>query len=598
MTISSDSFPKLEERVESVSTSSDSMVKPDGVKPDGIKPDGIEPNGTEANAGDPNGPESESDFAPALELPPWLWRWLWIGACAVIILAGAFLRLYKLGLVPLHHDEGVNGFFLTNLYRDHIYHYDPENYHGPTLYYFALVASYIFGLTTLAIRATTAVFGVGTIWLILTLRQRIGRAGALAAASFIAFSPGAIYFSRYFIHETLFVFFTLGIIVYWFKYKADPWPGYLMVVAIMAGLLFATKETAVINGVALAAAGISSGFYLSLRKWIAKRRARVDEGGLPTDSMTAEQNPPTDRLEPPSNQPPSNKEIDSLAGGLKKKRWRQVLVWGSAVALFLFVMVLMYSSMFTYAHGVKDALRALSFWTQTGKTGHVHRWNAYILWMWEEETPLLVLGGIGVLVSLWLANSRFAVFISLFSVALLAGYSIVPYKTPWLALSVIVPLAITAGCAIDAFYERSKGWEKALCIALIIAPAGFLLRQAIELNFYHYDDDNYAYVYAHTRREVFGLIDQLAEIARRSGKGQDLTITVTTSEYWPLPWYLRNYKNVGFYGQLANRGDMVVIGSTDQDAQLQQLLGNTYIQLGTYTLRPGVDLVLYAQHNM
>jgi uncharacterized protein (TIGR03663 family) len=573
--------------VESVSTSSDSIVQPEGGQPEGVGP-----NGAQTSTGQPNGPESESDFAPAMELPPWLWRWLWIGAGAVIILAGAFLRLYKLGLVPLHHDEGVNGFFLTNLYRDRIYHYDPENYHGPTLYYFALVASYIFGLTTLAIRTTTALFGVGTIWLILTLRQRIGRAGAVAAASFIAFSPGAIYFSRYFIHETLFVFFTLGIIVYWFKYKADPWPGYLMVVAIMAGLLFATKETAVINVMALAAAGISSGFYLSIRRWITKRRTRVDQAGLPIDSTAAQENPPTDRLEPPSN-----KEIDSPLGGLKK-HWLRVLVWGAAVALFLFVMVLMYSSMFTYAHGVKDALRALSFWTQTGKTGHVHRWNAYIVWMWEEETPLLVLGGIGVLVSLWLANSRFAVFISLFSVALLAGYSIVPYKTPWLALSVIVPLAIAAGCAIDAFYERSKRWEKSLCIALIIVPAGFLLRQAIELNFYHYDDDNYAYVYAHTRREVFGLIDQLAEIARRSGKGQNLTITVTTSEYWPLPWYLRNYKNVGFYGQLVNRGDMVVIGSSDQDAQLQQLLGNTYIQIGTYTLRPGVDLVLYAQHNM
>ena len=46
--------------------------------------------------------------------------------------------LLHLALKPLHHDEGVNGFFLTNLFRDGVYKYDPANYHGPTLYYIAL----------------------------------------------------------------------------------------------------------------------------------------------------------------------------------------------------------------------------------------------------------------------------------------------------------------------------------------------------------------------------------------------------------------------------------------------------------------------------
>ena len=38
----------------------------------------------------------------------------------------------------MHHDEGVNGFFLTNLVRNAEYKYDPSNYHGPTLYYLTL----------------------------------------------------------------------------------------------------------------------------------------------------------------------------------------------------------------------------------------------------------------------------------------------------------------------------------------------------------------------------------------------------------------------------------------------------------------------------
>ena len=53
------------------------------------------------------------------------------------------LRLYDLNLVPLHHDEGVNGNFLVKLVRDGSYQYDPNNYHGPTLYYFAALFPWI-----------------------------------------------------------------------------------------------------------------------------------------------------------------------------------------------------------------------------------------------------------------------------------------------------------------------------------------------------------------------------------------------------------------------------------------------------------------------
>src|SRR6185295_9524655 len=61
----------------------------------------------------------------------------WRIAAIAIFLIGAVLRLYHLSLVPFHHDEGVNGNFLVRLVREHIYRYDPANYHGPTLYYFA-----------------------------------------------------------------------------------------------------------------------------------------------------------------------------------------------------------------------------------------------------------------------------------------------------------------------------------------------------------------------------------------------------------------------------------------------------------------------------
>ena len=93
----------------------------------------------------------------------------WWGSLA-ILLASALLRMIFLTQKPLHHDEGVNGLFLVNLFRTGYYHYDPSNYHGPSLYYLAVIPTAInnvfhwgHGLSTFAIRFVTAAFGVGVV---------------------------------------------------------------------------------------------------------------------------------------------------------------------------------------------------------------------------------------------------------------------------------------------------------------------------------------------------------------------------------------------------------------------------------------------------
>ena len=127
-------------------------------------------------------------------------------ASIAILAIAAFLRLYWLDLKPMHHDEGTNGYFLTNLLRQGIYKYDPANYHGSTLYYLTIPAVLLFGLSTLALRFLTSMFGIATVWLVLRLRRHLGDLGTLSAAALISVSPAAVFFSRYYIHETLFVF--------------------------------------------------------------------------------------------------------------------------------------------------------------------------------------------------------------------------------------------------------------------------------------------------------------------------------------------------------------------------------------------------------
>ncbi len=138
---------------------------------------------------------------------------VWLGCAAFVTLIATLLRFCELTLRPLHHDEGVNGFFLTNLVRDGIYHYDPANYHGPTLYYIALPFIKVFGMETFAIRSSVAVFGVLMVVLTLYLKRYLGRIGTLLAALFVAISPGLVFISRYFIHEIFFVFLSLAIVI-------------------------------------------------------------------------------------------------------------------------------------------------------------------------------------------------------------------------------------------------------------------------------------------------------------------------------------------------------------------------------------------------
>jgi len=137
----------------------------------------------------------------------------WLVACLAVTAISVFWRFWQLELKPLHHDEGVNSHFLLTLFREGVYKYDPANYHGPDLYYVTLAFTKMFGLNTISVRSSVAIFGVLTVVLAFFLKNYIGKVGSLTAALFIALSPGMVYISRYFIHEILFVFFSFGIVI-------------------------------------------------------------------------------------------------------------------------------------------------------------------------------------------------------------------------------------------------------------------------------------------------------------------------------------------------------------------------------------------------
>jgi uncharacterized protein (TIGR03663 family) len=480
------------------------------------------------------------------------------------------LRLYDLDLTPLHHDEGVNGLFLTNLVGPaHHYQYDPTNYHGPTLYYFAWVSAKLFGLTTVAIRLVPALFGLVTVGLVLALRQPLGDIGALAAAALLAVSPGAVYLSRYFIHETLLVCFTVALVVAVERFCQSGRRVFVILAAASAGLMFATKETAPIStGVLLLA--VVGAWCVAPHQPLGQPRLIVRH--LLERARTA------------------YAALQTRCGG----RGRLLLLIAAALVTFLAIEILFYSSLFTHWSGLLDALKSFAFWAHTGTSAHVRSWSIYVSWLAQEELPVLILGAFGAGLAWWRRDDRFALFAALWGLGILAAYSLVPYKTPWLTLNIILPLAILAGYAAEVAYTTRPRIRGAFVpiVAMVLAVG---LSQAVNLSFVHYDDERYPYVYAHTQRDVLRLIDAINGLAVRSPT--PLTIAITSPDHFPLSWYLRYYQT-GFYGHVVPTEDPIVIGSERQAKELTDTLGDRYTQVNSYALRSGVRLVLYVRRDL
>ena len=579
-------------------------------------------------------PESESD-ATATRFDP-----VWLGACAAVTAVAILLRFLILGLKPLHHDEGVNGWFLTNLMRDGVYKYDPANYHGPTLYYISLAFAELFGLNTISIRTSVAVWGVLIVVLAFFLRRYIGRTGALFAALFLAISPGMVFISRYFIHEIFFVFLSfaivLSVVLFIERRRAGPFavvwsalvllvcflpstlnlaamaaginsstvwefrigffaveaalvffvirmllswnegrPVYLMLAAASTALLFATKETAFITIGTL----LLSCFSVAVWRRLYRRDPAKDE----------------------------NDDIDD--GALTWANFRAalggnadiLLIGAAAACVFVYISVLFFTSFFTYGEGVSKAIEAYTIWTNTGSKDHTQNgYLGYLKWGMRIEAPILILAAIGAAVALFKGRHRFATFSAFWAFGLFAAYSLIPYKTPWLALGFLMPMCIAAGYALNELLRSRDAGVKSVGVLAAVAAVAVLTYQMYEVNFVHYDDDTMPYVYAHTKREFVDMVDEIEQFAEKSGKGKQAKIQIVSPDYWPLVWYLRDYPNAGFFGRMsdADGAEMIVAKKEEQDAEVIRRFSAEYEYVGSYALRPGVDLVLLVRRDI
>ena len=116
------------------------------------------------------------------------------------------------------------------------------------------------------------------------------------------------------------------------------------------------------------------------------------------------------------------------------------------------------------------------------------------------------------------------------------------------------------------------------------------------LNFKNYDDERYELVYVQTKRDVYNLLDRMKLLSNSCGK--NMVINIVSKEYWPLPWYFREYKNARFWGNVIDNPNapVILVDKSGENKLKEKLKGN--YKKERFIFRPGVWLVAYIQEGL
>ena len=477
-------------------------------------------------------------------VPEWL-------PLALVCAAALWLRCVGLQHRPMHADEANQAVKAGQLLESGRYRFDPADHHGPTLYYAVLPVAWARGQRTLAsldettLRLVPAVAGTLAVLFVGLLARPLGRWPAAAAAGFMALDPAALYYSRYFIQETLLVSFTLGTFLCARRWASSGRLTWAVAAGAGAGLMQATKASAPLF---LAAA---------LLAWLLCRAER----GFP----------------------------------LLRRCAAHALAAAGAAAV---VLVLFYTSFGSNPAGAADSLSTyghVAARLQSGDTGHEKPWTYFLgLLTWQRRGGLLFeQAGLTALALLGCAGAvaragRLLRWAALYGAVLLVVLSATPYKTPWHVVHLVPATAILAAGSLAWMGSSRRGaWAGVLVAAAVAGSLGFQAHRVVAV--YAADPRN-PYAYVHSSPDVLKFRPLADEALKRDPSG---VIRVVSEEYWPLPWYFRGLDGVGYWSQPPDNCDgALVVASAGLAESVSLRLHGPYSKsyLG---LRPGFVCVVF-----
>ena len=506
----------------------------------------------------------------------------------VLVLLATSLRFPHLALRPLHCDEGTNADQLGMLLERNHYTYISEEFHGPTLHYLTLISFKLQGVHRYVdvdektMRLTPVIFGVLLVAAHALLIPYIGFPAAAASALLVTVSPAMVYYSRYYIHEMLLVFFAYGLLIAGMLYMRKPRALWAIFAGIFLGLMYATKETWIIVFVSMLLA------FVIL--------AAIEKGKRP---------------------------LGWLSSVVKVEHLLAALLAAVAVsALFL-------SSFLQNPQGVVDSVTAYRTYFSRGigiDTFHVHPWYYYMQLLiyfhapgkpiWTEGLILILafLGAFACFTKKGIPGVDLTVlrFFALYTLLMTALYSLIPYKTPWCLIGFLHLMIILGGTGLVWLIQRlRRPLLRAAVGILTIVAVCHLGWEAWAENFKYETDQCNPYVYAHTSKDIFRIVDRLRDIAKAHPDGFAMPIqVVSSSNLWPLPYYLRRYSNISWWTGVSDTAPSapVILATPDMEAALARKLyelpppGEREMYMNMFRerveLRPAVEMVGYVAKSL
>jgi uncharacterized protein (TIGR03663 family) len=468
----------------------------------------------------------------------------WAIFCVIALLALA-VRLPQLGERPMHTDEAVNAYITGELLAGESFHYDPRDRHGPALFILAKPvaqlcgAKYFSELTETQVRLTPILVGSAMILLFGASVEWFGFIACLVAALLFAFAPLSLYYNRYFIHETLFVAATLGLILSGGRMLKTNSFSSAALVGFCSALMLACKETAVLHFLAL---GLAAAIGWRFRATGKKPSART----LLTAALT-----------------------------------------------FLVTGILLFTGGGQNWPALADLFRAIpNFAARAGGEGHEKPFWYYVVLLAGGWSGAVILG-LAALGMVRAFRPPRQMFLAGYALLIALIYSAIPYKTPWLALNLWLPLAILAGFGVEWLWLAAPKFSvRALILAFTVVLGVLIGRDTWRWVFKFPADEKNPYAYAHTGEDLLRLPARLEQLAREN-MNPDPRITVVAADAWPLPWYLRNYSQVGYWqpGQETSGADYFIT-TTDVSGDLAGRLKDFRPEY--FGVRPNVLLILWS----
>jgi uncharacterized protein (TIGR03663 family) len=436
-------------------------------------------------------------------------------------------RFFYLERRVMHTDEAVQAeIYLAPMLGGGAYEYHAADGHGPLLVYSTRALCWLTGVDSPAelsetlLRLTPALYSLALVLIVWLMADGLGRGATVWTMLFAAVSPMLVYYSRYFIMEVPLVFMTTLAIAAGWRYAVSRHPGWMALLGAAVGLMHVAKETFLIQLIAAVLALLATWgleFFLS---------------GTGFGQITRR----------------TSRSHASLV---------MPIVLAAAVATA--VSFLLFSGFLSKPAQFFDSLRSYVAYAQRAEgAGHAKPWWWYAALLWGRrdadgfvigEWPLVLLAAVGAGKAFFAPPSRYENvrlqrFLALYTAALVCGYSLIAYKTPWSILGAQHAIILLAGIGAATLLNIPWGPIYRFVVwSALAATVAYLASQVWRQNYrWPADPAHNPYAYSHTSPDLLRLVRQVNDAAAaRGGNPKDFTVFIIHPESGhPLPWYFRH----------------------------------------------------------